>query len=107
MYPYPSPPTVHVLVFSLPLSLPLSLLSLSPPLSLPLSLPPSLPLLQGMLERVGTYLSHQNFCDGEDLALGKAASASSVHEDHTAAEAIDGLLTEKTCFWSAPDVNHW
>ena len=78
--------------------------------SLSLSLFPSpflLPLLQGMLERVGTYLSHQNFCDGEDLALGKAASASSVHEDHTAAEAIDGLLTEKTCFWSAADVNHW
>ena len=64
-------------------------------------------LLQGMLERVGTYLSHQNFCDGVNLALGKVASASSAHEDHTAGEAIDGMLTEKTCFWSAPDVNHW
>lgn len=26
---------------------------------------------QGMLERVGTYLTHQNFCDGHDLARGK------------------------------------
>ena len=60
-----------------------------------------------MLERVGTYLAHQNFCDGEDLAVGKPASASSTHEDHTAGEAVDGLLTEKTCFWSAPDDGHW
>ena len=26
---------------------------------------------RGMLERVGTYLMHQNFCDGKNLALGK------------------------------------
>ena len=60
-----------------------------------------------MLERVGTYLIYQDFCDGEDLAVGKTASASSSHEDHTANEAIDGLLTEKTCFWSAPGDSHW
>lgn len=60
-----------------------------------------------MLERVGAYLIHQNFCDGQDLAVGKAASASSAHEGHTASEAIDGLLTDKSCFWSAPDVGHW
>ena len=26
---------------------------------------------RGMLERIGTYFRHQNFCDGEDLARGK------------------------------------
>ena len=26
---------------------------------------------RGMLERIGTFLRHQNFCDGEDLASGK------------------------------------
>ena len=26
---------------------------------------------QGMMERVGMYIVHQNFCDGEDLARGK------------------------------------
>ena len=26
---------------------------------------------QGMMERVGMYIIHQNFCDGEDLARGK------------------------------------
>ena len=66
-----------------------------------------LPSMQGMLERVGTYLAYHDFCDGEDLAVGKAASASSSYEDHSANEAIDGLLTEKSCFWSAPDVSHW
>ena len=59
------------------------------------------------MERVGTYLAHQNFCDGADIAVGKSASASSAHEDHTAMEAVDGMLTEKTCFWSAPDISHW
>ena len=60
-----------------------------------------------MLERVGTYLSHQNFCDGTDLALGRAATASSTYEQHTAAEAVDGLFTKETCYWSAPDDSHW
>ena len=60
-----------------------------------------------MLERVGTYIAHQNFCDGEDLAQGRPATASSVFEDHTASEAVDGVLTEQTCFWSAPDHTHW
>lgn len=60
-----------------------------------------------MLERVGTYLAHQNFCDGVDLAVGKSASASSCHDDHTAGDAVDGLLTEKTCFWSSADDSHW
>ena len=26
---------------------------------------------QGMMERVGMYIIHQNFCDGEDLARGR------------------------------------
>jgi len=29
------------------------------------------PPTQGMMERVGTYIAHQNFCDGEDLARGR------------------------------------
>ena len=62
---------------------------------------------QGMLERVGTYLSHQNFCDGVDLALGKPAKASSAYEHHTPGEAVDGSPDEETCFWSAPDDSHW
>ncbi len=60
-----------------------------------------------MLERVGTYLSHQNFCDGFDLALGRPASASSCHDTHTPGEAVDGLPDEETCFWSAPGSSHW
>ena len=63
--------------------------------------------MQGMLERVGTYLAYHNFCDGEDLAVGKAAPASSSFESHAASEASDGLLAENSCFWSAPDVSHW
>lgn len=67
-----------------------------------------LPLIsQGMLERVGTYIAHQNFCDGEDLARGRPATSSSVFEHHTAGEAVEGLMTEDTCFWSAPDSTHW
>lgn len=62
---------------------------------------------QGLLERVGMYVLHQNFCDGEDLARGKSASASSSHAEHTAKEAVDGLLTEDSCFWTAPDTSHW
>ena len=26
---------------------------------------------KGMLERIGIYLLHQNFCDGENIAVGK------------------------------------
>ena len=32
----------------------------------------------GMMERVGTYIQHQNFCDGEDLALRKPGEFPSV-----------------------------
>ena len=74
------------------------------------------------------YITHQNFCDGEDLAVGRPskphtphtitpshphtltpspASSSSRYEDHTPGEAVDGILTEDTCFWSAPDDSHW
>ena len=60
-----------------------------------------------MLERVGAYLSHQNFCDGTDLAQGRRATASSTYEQHTPGEAVDGLLTQETCYWSAPDDSHW
>lgn len=61
----------------------------------------------GVMERVGTYIKHQNFCDGEDLAKGKLATSSSVLVDHSPGEAVDGLLTERSCFWSAPDDSHW
>ncbi len=60
-----------------------------------------------MLERVRTLLSHQNFCDETDLALGRVATASSTYEDHTPGEAVDGLMTKETCYWSAPDDSHW
>ncbi len=60
-----------------------------------------------MLERVGAYLSHQNFCDGTDLALGRHATASSAYEEHTPGEAVDGLPTKDSCYWSAPDDSHW
>lgn len=60
-----------------------------------------------MLERVGAYLSHQNFCDGTDLALGRQATASSSFKEHTPGEAVDGILTKETCYWSAPDDSHW
>ncbi len=53
------------------------------------------------------YLSHQNFCDGEDLAVGRPASASSVFQAHTPEEAVDGLPNEESCFWSAPGNSHW
>ena len=85
---------------------------------------------QGMMERVGMYIIHQNFCDGEDLARGRPgeviidccmvsftkvqppspplpATSSSSHAEHDPGEAVDGLLTEETCFWSAPDDSHW
>jgi hypothetical protein len=62
---------------------------------------------RGMLERIGTYFRHQNFCDGEDLARGKPATSSSVFEDHSPGQAVDGVPSEKTCFWSAPDESHW
>lgn len=61
----------------------------------------------GMMERVGTYLRHQNFCDGQDLARGKPATSSSLFHTHSAGEAVDGVLTERSCFWSAPDESHW
>ncbi len=60
-----------------------------------------------MLERVGTYLSHQNFCDGVDLAVGQQAAASSVFQSHSPEEAVDGLPNEESCFWSAPGIGHW
>lgn len=60
-----------------------------------------------MLERVGEYLTHQNYCDGVDLAQHRPAQASSAYEHHTPAEAVDGQLDEESCFWSAPDDSHW
>ena len=60
-----------------------------------------------MLERVGGYLSHQNFCDGFDLALGRPAYSSSCFQTHTPGEAVDGLPDEDSCFWSAPGSSHW
>ena len=65
------------------------------------------------MDRVGTYISHQDLCDGPDLARGRPATASSVlHNDdhtpsHTPGEAVDGLLTRETCFWSDSGSSHW
>ena len=36
-----------------------------------------------------------------------AATSSSVFEDHSPGQAVDGVPSEKTCFWSAPDESHW
>ena len=36
-----------------------------------------------------------------------SSSLSSSHAEHDPGEAVDGLLTEETCFWSAPDDSHW
>jgi hypothetical protein len=74
------------------------------------SLSPHIPhefTARGMMERVGTFIRHQNFCDGEDLARRRPATSSSVHEAHRPGEAVDGDLTEQTCFWSAPEESHW
>ena len=30
---------------------------------------------KGMLERIGLYILHQNFCDGENIAIGKKGQA--------------------------------
>ncbi len=62
------------------------------------------------MERVATYLSHQNFCDGPlNLALGSVATASSVqpHTSHAPSEAIDGLQTRESCYWSDSGRSHW
>lgn len=60
-----------------------------------------------MLERVGEYLSYQNFCDGLDLARRKPATASSVFKDHTPGEAVDGVYTKESCYWSDFGSSHW
>ena len=63
--------------------------------------------LQGMLERVGEYIHHHNFCDGRNLAKGRSTTAGSVYKDHTTGEAVDGVLTKETCYWSDYGNGHW
>ena len=36
-----------------------------------------------------------------------AATSSSALGEHSPGEVVDGLLTEDSCFWSAPDESHW
>ena len=35
------------------------------------------------------------------------ARSSSNHGDHSAGEAVDGLVTRESCWWSRPSVNSW
>ena len=60
-----------------------------------------------MLERVGEYIANQNLCDGLDLARRQLATASSVFKDHTPGDAVDGMLTKETCYWSEHGKSHW
>jgi hypothetical protein len=62
---------------------------------------------EGFLARLGSMILYQDFCDGEDLALKKPARSSSNHGDHSAGEAVDGLVTLESCWWSRPSVNSW
>ena len=50
---------------------------------------------QGMMERVGMYIIHQNFCDGEDLARGRPGE---VIIDCCMERVIIGVLVIIDCY---------
>ncbi|XP_065898668.1 alpha-1,6-mannosylglycoprotein 6-beta-N-acetylglucosaminyltransferase B-like isoform X2 [Dysidea avara] len=62
---------------------------------------------RGMLERIGFYVLYQDFCGGENLAINKKATASSHFGVHSAQQAIDGVSTSETCYWSESSVSSW
>ena len=53
------------------------------------------------MQRFDAYIEKQNFCDIGEVAREGTASASTVLVGHSAQEAVDGRLTDKTCYWSA------
>ncbi|XP_019858888.1 PREDICTED: alpha-1,6-mannosylglycoprotein 6-beta-N-acetylglucosaminyltransferase B-like [Amphimedon queenslandica] len=62
---------------------------------------------QGMMDRIGTYVYHQNFCESKSLSLLQKASSS--ESQSPASDAVDGILTDNTCFMSKKSTGtaHW
>jgi hypothetical protein len=58
----------------------------------------------GMMERVGQYILHQNFCDLSTISLMKTATSSSGNS----VKAIDGVETFNSCYRSGvSQEKHW